>query len=263
MRSLISRSGGGKSQLCGEIVKFFPPRYKTYAEPFCGAAWVLLKETRPGVRETVNDCDERLINFFKMLKEKPGELHERICAAPEITKELFTRLREVSFDVAAPEAERAAAYFLTLRSSYLSNGDSFNAKASRLKDDAKFKERLHGKILRAAERISGVEINCGDFEDFVTKTDSPETFYYFDPPYYRCNKAQRRGFALADFKRLFALLEKLSGKWLTSFDDCGFVRAELSGKGYDFVEVKRLNGFTTPGNELRSTPYYELLIKNY
>ena len=62
---------GGKSRLRREIIPILPP-HTCYVEPFAGAAWVLFGKP-PSEVEVINDIDDQLINFFRVVKEKPEE----------------------------------------------------------------------------------------------------------------------------------------------------------------------------------------------
>ena len=63
---------GGKSRLRKSIIELLP-KHTCYAEPFAGAAWVLFGKT-PSDVEIINDKDHDLINFFRVVREKPEEL---------------------------------------------------------------------------------------------------------------------------------------------------------------------------------------------
>lgn len=63
---------GGKSRLRKQIVAILPS-HTCYVEPFAGAAWVLFAKP-PSDVEVLNDIDQELVNFFRVVKEKPEEL---------------------------------------------------------------------------------------------------------------------------------------------------------------------------------------------
>jgi DNA adenine methylase len=63
---------GGKFRLAGWIAGHFPP-HVTYAEPFGGAAGVLLRKPMSPV-EVYNDADSELFNFFQVLRSRRREL---------------------------------------------------------------------------------------------------------------------------------------------------------------------------------------------
>src|SRR3954471_8742303 len=63
---------GGKSRLRKAIIPLLP-EHTCYVEPFAGAAWVLFGKP-PSDVEILNDKEQELINFFRVVKEKSEEL---------------------------------------------------------------------------------------------------------------------------------------------------------------------------------------------
>lgn len=63
---------GGKSRLRKYIINLLPS-HTCYVEPFAGAAWVMFGKP-PSDVEVINDIDEDLVNFFRIVKHKPEEL---------------------------------------------------------------------------------------------------------------------------------------------------------------------------------------------
>src|SRR5579885_989106 len=63
---------GGKSRLRKKIIQVLPS-HTYYVDPFASAAWVQFGKTPRNV-EVLNDIDEELITFFRVVKEKPEEL---------------------------------------------------------------------------------------------------------------------------------------------------------------------------------------------
>src|SRR3972149_5511738 len=63
---------GGKSRLRKQIISLLP-KHTCYVEPFSGAAWVLFGKP-PSDVEVLNDIDQELVNFFRVVKDKPDEL---------------------------------------------------------------------------------------------------------------------------------------------------------------------------------------------
>jgi DNA adenine methylase len=262
LRSIISRAGGGKSQLRSEIVTHFPENFKAYVEPFAGAMWVLLGEERPGIVEVANDCDGRLMNFWSVVKNEPERLCDLIFEKEVKNRDQFVSAVAGTFDEAADGVERAALYFNILRNSYISQGQYFCKPRSEDFSDT-VKKSIKKRVNEASERLRDVELKRSDFESVMRECDGADTFFYLDPPYYRCAKKMRHGFSFGDFERLFGVLGEIKGKFLMSFDDCGFVRHRLKGSGFEISEIERANNFTNKRDEKRGLPYYELLVKNY
>jgi hypothetical protein len=61
---------GGKARLAGWIASLLPAR-RTYVEPSCGSAAVLFAKG-PSPTELLNDLDGAMVNFFRLLRERPA-----------------------------------------------------------------------------------------------------------------------------------------------------------------------------------------------
>ena len=66
---------GAKNRLATWICGYIP-KHDVYLEPFAGSLAVLLNKQRSHI-ETVNDIDEEIVNFFRILRDRSGEL-ERV-----------------------------------------------------------------------------------------------------------------------------------------------------------------------------------------
>ena len=63
---------GGKSRLRKHIIPLIPT-HTCFVDLFAGAAWVLFGKP-PSDVEVLNDIDGDVVNFFRVVKEKPEEL---------------------------------------------------------------------------------------------------------------------------------------------------------------------------------------------
>ena len=74
-------------------------------------------------------------------------------------------------------------------------------------------------------RLSGVVIECLDFEAFIHRYDSPGTLFYLDPPYWGSEGDYGKHlFSRADFERLEAALRGLEGRFILSINDVPEIR---------------------------------------
>ncbi len=72
----VLKWAGGKRQLLDEIYSRFPESYKHYHEPFFGGGAVFFDlEPRNG---TINDTNPRLINFYRVVRDHPDKLINRL-----------------------------------------------------------------------------------------------------------------------------------------------------------------------------------------
>lgn len=76
---------GGKTRLAAKIAALLPP-HEHYVEPFAGSLAVLLAK-KPSRMETVNDLDDLLMTFWKVLRDKPAELARECALTPHSRSE--------------------------------------------------------------------------------------------------------------------------------------------------------------------------------
>ena len=81
---------GGKRMVADKIWKRFGDDIKTYIEPFCGSAAVLLARPDPHGREIINDIDGYVVNFWRALKADPRRL-EYLMYYPSTEIDLHAR----------------------------------------------------------------------------------------------------------------------------------------------------------------------------
>lgn len=77
---------GAKWGMAAEIVSLMPP-HRSYLEPFFGSGAVLFNKP-PSAIETVNDIDGDVVNFFRILRERPDDLAAAIALTP-YAREVF------------------------------------------------------------------------------------------------------------------------------------------------------------------------------
>lgn len=68
----------GSKVTIGPQIAALLPAHEHYVEPFAGSLAVLLAK-RPSRMETVNDLDQELMTFWRVLRDRPADL-ERVCA---------------------------------------------------------------------------------------------------------------------------------------------------------------------------------------
>lgn len=88
-----------------------------------------------------------------------------------------------------------------------------------------FKQNTSAKQLRNkrenftneyAKRLEQTQIECRDALDVIRLTDSKDTFFYIDPPYYNSNMGHYKGYSKEEFEKLLKALSEIKGKFLLS-----------------------------------------------
>ena len=110
------------------------------------------------------------------------------------------------------------------------------------------------------ERLSGVVIECLDFEDFITRYDSKGALFYLDPPYWGCEGDYGKElFEQADFERLARVLAPLKGQFILSLNDVQQVRNVFA----DFRFLKVETTYTISAKKTGGKRAGEVLISNF
>ncbi len=168
---------GGKRWLAPKIVELMPP-HDTYVEVFGGSGAVLFYKT-PAELEVYNDINGSLVNFMRVLRERPEDLQQALTLTPYARDEL----EACRSDDGADDLERARRFYVRVYGSFGGQegaGWSFNVEA-RVKVDAfaNAVDRLH----TCAQRLRRVQVDSLDWRDCLKTYDRSTTCFYLDPPY--------------------------------------------------------------------------------
>jgi DNA adenine methylase len=217
MAEPILKWAGGKRQLLDALYARFPVDPDAYHEPFLGGGAVLFdREPDAG---TANDANERLVNFYEQVRDRPGELVDRCRAfdAPESEPDpdrphadadayyyqqraIFNRRpRGEPFD---PLEEAALLLYLNrtcFNGLYRENADGeFNVPVGRYADPDWVRA---DQVRTASDVLASVALRSGDFE-YVLDAAQPGDLVYFDPPYEPVSRtAEFTDYAAAGFDR--------------------------------------------------------------
>lgn len=174
---------GGKITTGPAIAALFP-RHNHYVEPYCGSLAVLLAKPRSG-HETVNDLDQALMTFWRVLRDRPQELASVCALTPHSRAE-----HQASYDLTGTDLEVARRVFVQLtqgragarkRTGWRHNVKTAATPVTSLPD---YLDAYTGRIYDAAERIAGVSLESMPALELIAKYGSDEdVLLYVDPPY--------------------------------------------------------------------------------
>ena len=174
---------GGKQTMADQIVSLMAP-HDHYVEPFFGGGSVLFAKA-PALMETVNDIDEHLVTFWRVLRDRPHDLAWKCATTPHSRVEMaVTR----SIDAGDPDdLERARRVWVQLtqgRAARLTRtGWRYVVTEAAKHALPDYLDGYLGRLLDAAERLRGVSLECRDGLDLFGAYDAPGTCFYVDPPY--------------------------------------------------------------------------------
>jgi len=180
---------GGKFRLGRWIISHFP-RHECYVEPFGGAMSVLLRKPRSPL-EVYNDLNGGVVNFFRVLRERPEELIRLITLTPWARAEY--ELSQTHNDDPMEEARRF----------YVSSWMGFGGGRARWRQGWRYQVRA-GTLWKPSavsfcevehlweivERLRGVQIDCRGADQVIKACDAPTTLLYLDPPYVHSTRSK-------------------------------------------------------------------------
>jgi DNA adenine methylase len=187
---------GGKVNL-GPAIAALLPAHRHYVEPFGGSFAVLLAK-EPSVQETVNDLDEVLITFWRVLRERPDEFI-RACALTPHSRLEYDRAAALA---ATDELELARQVWIKL-----SQGRSGRLKRTGWRhyvDPAGTSLGMPGyldgyvdRMAPAVERLHNVSLECRPALDLIERYGQcPEVLLYCDPPYLGTTRGYDRAYRI-------------------------------------------------------------------
>lgn len=254
---------GGKSRLRKQIINLFP-EHTCYVEIFSGAAWVLFGKPPSNV-EVLNDVDQDLITFFRVVKEKPEEF------IASFTWELVSR---AEFDRLArlnpsqlTDVQRAHRFYYLIMASW--GGEFHYPRFQTSIDDGGHGNRLFGalqtlekRIMPVYERLRNVIIENLDWQECLDRYNRPGALMYIDPPYpengcnYVYNMRER-----SEHELLASKLNQLQCKWILSSYDTPFIRNLFTN--YIIIPLESKSGMSTEKGGNTRVTNKEVIILNY
>jgi DNA adenine methylase len=254
---------GGKSRLRKQIIPLLP-KHTCYVELFSGAAWVLFGKP-PSDVEVLNDIDQELVSFFRIVKEKPEEL----IASFEwelVSRAEFKRLADLDSSQLT-DVQRAHRFYYIIMAGW--GGELKYPRFQTSISDGGHGNRLIGALETLKERLAPVHnrlktviIENLDWRVCLERYDRPNTVMYIDPPY-PANGANYFH-NMRDWKEHEELAERLHKtecKWILSSYDIPEMRT-LYPENY-VVSVQMASGMKAKKNGSERVINKEVLITNF
>ena len=266
---------GGKNRMAKWIGNYIPNDIETYVEVFGGAFWVYVNgqvHKKPILKNVIyNDFNRYMTNLFACCRN-PQEFLKSMEEIVAQDAELFYQFKTDVFenkninDIEIPDYDYGMKYayivtqifsglnpekgkFIDLKGKYSSKFDAFRR---RLKNPA---------VIEKLKKISNVE-NM-DFEEVIKKYDSPTTYFYVDPPYWKTeNYYSLHNFDTDDHKILADILKNIEGRFSLSYYDFDQLHDWFPEDEYEW----ELKDFVKPASAQKGKSQNkgtELLIMNY
>lgn len=212
LRTPISYYGGKQMMLPHILPKI--PQHKVYVEPFFGGGAVFWAKPRSKA-EIINDVNDRLITFYQVLKYDFDKL-QMIIDDTFHSRHIYQMTKEIYKGDILDPIRMGWAVWVQANMSFSSNlGGGFaydrNAKCSLTHFNKKTRFTVDYQ-----ERLKNVTIESNDILKVIKAYDSPDAFFYLDPPYVSSDQGHYKGYTTEDFKALLIACSSMKGKFLLS-----------------------------------------------
>ena len=211
---------GGKFSHLGWLLPLLPECHH-YCEPFGGSGAVLLNR-KPSPVETYNDIDGEVVNFFRVLRDRPDELIRMIGLTPFAREEFHRAIETDPSEV--PDLERARLFFVRARQARTglaqtaTLGRWANCRGTSRAGMSGAVSRWLGSVdslAGIAERLLRVQIENRPAVEVIRVYDGPDTLFYCDPPYLHSTRGDDRAYAFemdeAEHRELSQVLQRCQG----------------------------------------------------
>ncbi len=225
--------------------------HKRYVELFAGSGAIFWNKEK-AEENILNDLDRRVAGQFDLLKRAPLDpsKYDHNLDTIQNIKEFFSKTPQTVADELILEKIRT------------SNGFCCKPVKS---EKYIYKKCNPVKLLKHLgdykDMLKGVEIENTDYSNVVNKYDSPDTFFFIDPPYENTDKtfeyAEDTKF---DYEKLRDVLVSIKGKFLMTINDSPRTR-EL----YKQFNIKPIDVYAAWMNREKNkvSSRKELIITNY
>ena len=243
----------GKSKLSKEIISLFP-QHTHYVEVFGWGLSVLFAKESSKL-ETINDINNDLINFWRIISTKPQSLSHHLNQL-FVSRVIFNQIKLSKYKPKS-DIQRAAYFYYLVTQSFWSKGTHFAMTSKAWRKP----KNLWKDFTKWTKRLQFVTVENMSFEQLLLKYDSKDTFFYLDPPYYNFEKCYQSWFTKSQHLLLRATLKQIKGKFLLSYNDIPEIR-ELY-KDYNIRNSKEITYTLWKDKNGNHKKVSELYISNY
>lgn len=274
---------GGKSKIGKWIVEYYPSDIETYVETFGGMFWCFFnmdlnkfKNLKTVVYNDFNPLNYNLFQCIQNSNELLTAINNIPCqqrgedVTPEIYKTQFDTFQKELFN---PEFKVGNQDYVTAAKYAYILTQVFSGSKPESSGFIDLKGKYKSKYLTFRDKLSKPEwiehfnkinfIRLGDFENVIDEFDSPTTYFYVDPPYWKTeNYYSNHDFDRNDHERLANKLKSIKGKFSLSYYDFDLLSLWFPKEKYRW-EMKKFAKAASASKGKTQNMGEELLIMNY
>jgi DNA adenine methylase len=256
---------------------------ETYVETFGGMFWCFFNmdlKQYPNLKRVVyNDFNPLNYNLFMCLQDPETLLssinsipcqQQGVEVTPPVYKEQFNEFQKEIFShgltINYPDYGVAAKYAYVLT-------QVFSGSKPETSSFIDLKGKYKSKYLTFRDKLSKPEwvehfnriseFRLGDFEDVIKEFDSPTTYFYVDPPYWKTeNYYSNHDFDREDHERLADCLKGIKGKFSLSYYDFQLLNEWFPKEEYKWEKKEFAKAAAAKKGKVQNMGE-ELLIMNY
>jgi len=274
---------GGKSKIGKWIVPYYPKDIETYLETFGGMYWCFFNmnlSDYPKLKKVVyNDFNPLNYNLF-LCVQNPSELQRALDSIPvqqlgtsDTPNEFRERFNSFQSEIFNSDFKVQEYDYLTAAKYVYILTQVFSGSKPETSSFIDLKGKYRSKYLSFRDKLSKpnwvdhflriTDVRNLDFEEVINEFDSPQTYIYLDPPYYRTeNYYSNHDFGREDHERLANVLKKVKSKFSLSYYDFELLREWFPETEYTWAR-KNFAKAAAAKKGVKQNLSEEVLIMNY
>ena len=226
---------GGKAHHVKWLDPLFPDIFSTFVEVFGGAGWVSVKSTKVAQATTrvYNDFNPLLANVYECFRRDPAAVLAKMNSVPKSDPALYAQFQQELFGtldwtkVTLGDLDLCVKYLYLQTQVFagtplsIKNTPYFTETKAGGKYPSKY-ETLKNKLNKQTitDRLKQItKVEQMDCIDLIKKYDSPDTFFYVDPPYYNMEFYYSKDFPREKHEELANVLAGIKGRFALSYYD--------------------------------------------
>lgn len=233
---------GSKLKLLDKILPLIPPHTK-YVEAFVGGGSVFWNKELAD-KNVINDLDPLLIEGYRLLKSMKNKQPSDFI--------LPNGLKNIQQLVNKPNPTKEERLLQIL---YMTCNTFGSIGGKKIYKNHTQKNKIN-KIETYVDKMKNVTITKQDYLKVIKEHDSPNTFFFLDPPYEKSDNLYED--SSIDYEEMNKVLKSLKGKFLLTINDSPLIRKIFSS----FI-IKKIVARGAGNEGIGYEDRKELIIMNY